>query len=51
MQCHPGVRRDPDPGDGLDSHVRGNATTLRTPYVGTFAIYLRTTEKLGKSLL
>jgi hypothetical protein len=24
MKCHPGVRRDPDPGDCLDSRVRGN---------------------------
>src|SRR5262245_43530310 len=23
-QCHPGGRRDPDPGDGLDARVRGN---------------------------
>ena len=24
IQRHPGVRRDPDPGDRLDSRVRGN---------------------------
>ena len=23
-KCHPGVRRDPDPGDRLDSRMRGN---------------------------
>ncbi len=31
MQRHPGVGRDPDPGDCLDSRLRGNAHHAANP--------------------